>query len=237
MLGILGGMGPLATVDFMTKVIRNTPASYDQDHIEMIVSVATKIPDRTRAILEQGEDPFPLMRKAAHDLVEAGATLIAIPCNTAHFWYDALQKEVSVPIIHVVDAFAEALPPSSRQGSTVGILATDGTIQAEIYQKRLEQRGIRCLSPDKDGQADVMAAIRHVKAGDIPTATGILERQAERLVERGCAAVAMACTEIPLALLHPAPALAPFLVDPTEALALACINAYDRPATPILLSA
>ena len=109
MLGVLGGMGPMATVDFMGKVIRNTPAACDQDHIAMVVRSATDVPDRTAAILDQGRDPLPAMRHALRQLLESGARCIAIPCNTAHHWHDALQDETNVPILHIGDATVERL--------------------------------------------------------------------------------------------------------------------------------
>ena len=135
MLGILGGMGPMATVDFMGKIVRNTPASCDQDHIQMVVCSATDVPDRTAAILGHGADPFPAMLNALRRLELSGATRIAIPCNTAHHWHGALQAETSVPIIHIVDAVVDAL--AQQVHPTIGVLATDGTVRAGIYQQRL----------------------------------------------------------------------------------------------------
>lgn len=187
MLGILGGMGPMATVDFMGKVIRNTPASCDQDHIQMIVCSATNVPDRTAAILGQGCDPFPAMLNAVQRLELSGATRIAIPCNTAHHWHGALQAETSVPILHIVDAVADALA-RQRMAPTVGVLATDGTVRAGVYQKRLAERGYICMMPDTNAQAEVMRAIRLVKAGQISEAAAIFGREAETLAAGGLCA-------------------------------------------------
>lgn len=224
MLGVLGGMGPMATVDFMGKVIRNTPAACDQDHIAMVVRSATDVPDRTAAILDQGRDPLPAMRHALRQLLESGARCIAIPCNTAHHWHDALQDETNVPILHIVDAVADTLAREGLEGATIGVLATDGTVHAGVYQARLAARGYRCEMPDAAGQAEVMRAIRLVKAGQLDEATKILRREAEALVQRGCARVAMACTEIPLALADVGGVLQPRLFDPTDALARACVE-------------
>ena len=224
MLGVLGGMGPMATVDFMGKVIRNTPAACDQDHIAMVVRSATDVPDRTAAILDQGRDPLPAMRHALHQLLESGARCIAIPCNTAHHWHGALQNETDVPILHIVDAVAETLAREGLEGATIGVLATDGTVHAGVYQARLAARGYACMMPDAAAQAEVMRAIRLVKAGKLNEATAILRREAETLVQHGCARVAMACTEIPLALADVGGALQVRLFDPTEALARACVS-------------
>src|SRR4051812_8597528 len=109
MLGVLGGIGPMATVDFMSKVVQNTPAARDQDHIPMVVCSAVDIPDRTAAILGEGADPFPAMRDALRRLEAVGARCIAIPCNTAHHWHAALQAETSARILHIVDVVAGTL--------------------------------------------------------------------------------------------------------------------------------
>ena len=223
MLGILGGMGPMATVDFMSKIVRNTPASCDQDHIQMVVCSATDVPDRTEAILGQGRDPFPAMLNALRRLEHSGATRIAIPCNTAHHWHGALQAETSVPIIHIVDAVADALA-QQRTIPALGLLATDGTIHAGVYQQRLAERGYACVVPDAKAQAEVMRAIRLVKAGHTDEAAGILGREAEALAARGCSQIAMACTEIPLALATLDQDVGAALLDPTELLAQACVR-------------
>lgn len=222
MLGVLGGMGPMATVDFMGKVVRNTPAARDQDHIQMVVCSAANIPDRTAAILGEGPDPLPAMADALRRLEAAGVTCVAIPCNTAHHWHAALQAMTPVRVLHIVDAVAEMLTESD--GGGLGVLATSGTVEAGIYQERLAHRGITCRMPDAAGQAEVMRAIRLVKAGQLAEATEILRAQAMALVSTGCRQVVMACTEIPVALAAEEGALRTVLVDATEALARACVR-------------
>nr|USU31165.1 amino acid racemase [Methylobacterium sp. OTU13CASTA1] len=228
MLGVLGGMGPMATVDFMGKVVRNTPAACDQDHIRMIVCSAADIPDRTAAILGEGPDPFPAMRDTLRRLEAAGARRIAIPCNTAHRWHAALQAETSLPILHIVDAVADAL--AGGMGDRIGVLATRGTIAAGIYRERLAARGFTCRTPDAAGQAEVTRAIRLVKAGHsakaghLAEAHTILAGQAEALMAAGCSRIVMACTEIPVALASVEGPLGTALVDATEALARACVQ-------------
>lgn len=222
MLGVLGGMGPMATVDFMGKVVQNTPAVRDQDHIQMVVCSAANIPDRTAAILGEGPDPLPAMRDALQRLEAAGATCVAIPCNTAHYWHAALQAVTAVRILHIADAVADVL--TEHDGGCIGVLATTGTVKAGIYQERLAQRGITCRTPDAAGQAEVMRAIRSVKAGRLAEATEILRMQAAALVAAGCHQVVMACTEIPVALAAEEGSLRAVLVDATEALACACVT-------------
>jgi aspartate racemase len=223
MLGILGGMGPMATVDFMAKVIRNTSATCDQEHLQMLVSSDTEIPDRTAALLDGGADPFPAMRNALRWLEAGGARFIAIPCNTAHYWHRSLQDETAVPILHIVDAVANQSATPGQMSGPVGILATTGTVRAGIYQERLAHHGMTCRIPDGADQTLVMDAIRWVKAGDVASARSILSRQARNLLDAGCNHVVMACTEIPLALAGSEIGLSARLIDPTEALARECI--------------
>lgn len=228
MLGVLGGMGPMATVDFMGKLVAATPAACDQDHPDALVLQASDIPDRTRAILGDGPDPLPAMLAALRRLEAAGATRIAIPCNTAHHWHGALQARTALPILHIVDAVTAALAARDCRGGPIGILASDGTLKAGIYPERLARHGFACRAPAD--QAAVMRAIRLVKAGAVAEASLILRGQAEALVAAGCARVVLACTEIPVALATPGAALAPMLLDATEALARACVAASGPPA-------
>ncbi|MGU3537109.1 aspartate/glutamate racemase family protein [Methylobacterium sp. A54F] len=220
MLGVLGGMGPMATVDFMGKLVRNTPAARDQDHLPVIVCSAANIPDRTAAILGEGADPLPAMREALRRLEAAGARCIAMPCNTAHHWHAALQAGTPLPILHIVDAVADEL--AGQGPGPVGVLATSATVATRLYQDRLAVRGLACRIPDAAGQAAVMRAIRYVKGGAPAAAADILRREAEALVAAGCRRVVMACTEIPVALEAVEGPLRAALVDATDALARAC---------------
>lgn len=228
MLGVLGGMGPLATVDFMGKIIRNTRAVRDQDHLELFVHSATSIPDRTDFILGQGPDPFPAMCVALQQLERAGATVMAIPCNTAHRWHAALQGQTSATVLHIVDATAEHLVRQDRPASPIGLLATDGTLLASVYQTRLARLGFTCVVPEDRDQTQVMQAISHVKAGDVAEGGVILRRQVEGLTKAGCRQIIMACTEIPIALEAFQGQVAALLLDATDALARACVKACGR---------
>lgn len=234
MLGVLGGMGPMATVDFMAKVVRNTAAACDQDHIPMVVCSAANIPDRNAALRGEGADPLPAMRDTLRRLEAAGATYIAIPCNTAHLWHCALQYETPILILHIVDAVTFEL--TSRQGDRVGVLGTTSTIEGRLYQERLSQKGLSCRAPDAAAQEEVMRGIRLVKAGQLAEATEILRAQAEALVAAGCGEVVMACTEIPVALAAVEGELRTKLVDATEALARACVRVCKAEA-PVSTSA
>jgi aspartate racemase len=224
MLGVLGGMGPMATVDFMTKIARNTPATCDQEHIEIIVCSAARIPDRTTAIRGGGCDPFPAMLTALRRLERAGAGVIAIACNTAHNWHAALQAKTRRPILHIVDAVVDHLAGLDVTEGRIGLLATDGTIAANIYPPRLAARGFTCVVPDAARQTDVMRAIRLVKAGRCEEANALLVATAHALIAGDCRFIVMGCTEIPLALASADEPLRQRLIDPTDVLARACVT-------------
>ena len=185
-LGVLGGMGPLATVDFLAKLIAVTPAEFDQDHIPTIIYSAPYIPDRTANIRGHGPSPLPYMLSGLGFLEQSGVSCIAIPCNTAHFWYDQLSASASVPIFHIADAACDCVAPHTPAGSCIGILATAGTLMARVYQQRIETRGFRCLEPAQSDVDDlIMPAIHLIKAGDMGAASPLLEQARMRLAERG----------------------------------------------------
>jgi len=218
-LGVLGGMGPLATVDFMRKVIEVTPVTRDQDHLPMIVHSIPQVPDRTAAILGGGESPLPMLGDGIAALNRAGVDCIAIPCNTAHYWFDDMERGSKAPILHIVDAAADALDRRGFGGATVGLLGTTGTVAGEIYQSRLEARGYACLAPEPRVQEDrVMAGIAAVKAGRLVDARRLLEDAAAELRSRGVATIVLGCTEIPVVLDDDTRSL-----DATKALAEACV--------------
>jgi len=230
MLGVLGGMGPLATVDFMTKIIAATEARRDQDHIPMIVSSVPQIPDRTEAILEQGIDPLPEMLRGVVTLERAGASLIAIPCNTAHFWYSQLAHFARVPIVNIVDACVDEIRSRRGHPPRVGLMATRGTIAAGIYQRRLAE--LEVLTPSDLDQ--VMRGIAAVKGGDLEQGQFHLECAADELLQAKCDVIIMACTEIPVALKRRAALRPEVYIDPTEALAKACVRRWMTERAKVL---
>lgn len=224
-LGILGGMGPLATADFFYKLTLASKANRDQDHIETIIYSATKTPDRSSSIMRGGESPLPAMIEGVRLLENAGASVIAIPCNTAHYWHGDLVARSHVPILHIAECACDALGGLREAVTTVGLLATSGTLHTKIYQSQIERRGFALGIPTMVEQNDfVEPAIALVKAGEIPEACALLDRAIQALVSRGADRIIMGCTEIPLALrdsVH-----APILLDATSALATACVDFF-----------
>lgn len=221
-LGILGGMGPLATVDFLQKLIEETPAGRDQDHIPVIAYSVPQIPDRPAAITGNGESPLPHMLEGIQTLKRAGANAVAIACNTAHYWHDDLVRQGGLPILHIADAACAALPPNNIQ--RVGLLATQGTLAAGFYQSRFRERHFDCvLSSDDEQQMLVLPAIDGVKRNDLAAAHALATQAARRLIERGAQVIVMGCTEIPLAIEHQPSDVSVYCIDATRALARACV--------------
>ncbi len=231
-IGVLGGMGPMATVDFMRKVIELTPASRDQDHLPLIVYSVPQVPDRSASIVEGRESPLPAMIEGLGTLARAGVECIAIPCNTAHHWYDDLARESSVPILHIVDAAGAAMERLGVPDGPVGLLATAGTLDAGIYPARLASLGYECMVPDDaDMETLVTPGIGLVKAGRTAQAEELLRTAADNLLGGGARAVILGCTEIPVAL-KDSDASGGRYVDATAALAEACVlwsRDRDRP--------
>lgn len=232
--GVLGGMGPLATADFLRKLTELTPAHNDQEHIPTIVYSVPQIPDRSSCIMGHGPSPLPALLEGARFLESNGAQAIAITCNTAHFWYDDLVARIDVPIIHIADAVIERLVfDNGGKEPSVGLLATAGTIRTGVYQTRLARHGLSCLlSPEEDLEMLVMPGIAAVKAGDLDKAGTLLEKAARSLMSRGATAVVMACTEIPLALADASLELQPRLIDATAALAASCVRWWREHQLP-----
>lgn len=224
LLGVLGGMGPLATADFMRKLTELTPASRDQDHVPVLVYSNPQVPDRSTAIMGKGESPLPALLDGIARLQDAGAEAIAIPCNTAHYWYDEMIAASRVPILHIVGSVCEALRRKGIAGGTVGVMGTAGTLHTGIYQDYLQRSGYACVLPSETEMAElVMPGIVSVKAGDVPAAKRVLSDAARHLAERGAQMVVLGCTEIPLALADASPEAAARYVDSTAALAQACL--------------
>jgi len=200
-VGIIGGLGPAATCAFYRRIIDKTPARRDQDHLHVVIDSNPATPDRTAALLAGGESPLPWLLRSADRLTGAGAELLAMPCATAHAWIDDLRAGASAEVVSMIDATGDRL--ASMDGiERVGLLATDGTVRADVFAPL--RRRWELLTPTDDEQRQVMTAIYGpdgVKAaGATAEANALLVRAAWGLIDRGAQVVVAGCTEIPLAL-------------------------------------
>lgn len=224
-------MGPLAAADFLKKLAEETPATRDQEHVPFVACGVPQIPDRTDAILRGGPSPLPAMLHGVAMLRRSGAGCIAIPCNTAHYWYDELVRGGGLPILHIADAACDEMAARGITAGAVGLLATAGTVAAGFYQQRFLSRGLACvLSHPEDQAALASPAIACVKANDLPRAHALAVRAVERLLDAGAQAVVLACTETPVAIDFAPSAVTDRCVDATRALAKACV-AWHRLAS------
>lgn len=218
-LGIFGGMGPEATVDLFRRIVELTPAARDQDHVPTLVFSYPQVPERSAAIRSGDRALVPYLVEGVRLLERAGASLIAIPCNTVHYWYDDMQAAVGIPIVHMIREAARAVVAVGPETRSVGLLATTGTIQSGLYARELEALGLRTLVPETaDQDAEVMAAVADIKAGrDRSGSRARLARAAAGLERQGAELILLGCTEIPLAF-DPATTRLP-VVDATRVLA------------------
>lgn len=220
-IGVFGGMGPSATVDFMEKLVRLTPASRDQEHLPVIVASLPHIADRSASILGQGPDPLAALLAGIDLFNHIGVGVVAITCNSAHHWYARMAARSQAPIIHIAQACVAAVPVSPAP--RVAVLGTRGALQSGFYQDALRERGIAFMVPDADsGQVHVDECIRLVKAGDLSGGTASFDQALATLSASGVSAVIMGCTELPIAA-RGARATSLHLIDSTLELARATV--------------
>lgn len=201
LVGVIGGMGPDATIDFMSRVLAKTPADKDQDHIRMLVEHNPRVPSRQLAMRGDGENPGPVLAEMAVRLEAAGADFIVMPCNAAHAWQDDIIAAINIPFVSIIEAsVSKALQVSPDQGA-VGVLTTPACFAAGLYQESIANAHREAILQTQDELAEAIALIDRIKAGDKsePVATGLCEL-AERLVSRGATTLIAACTELPLVL-------------------------------------
>lgn len=223
LIGVLGGMGPAATIDFMAKIVMLTPATRDQEHVPLLVHDVPQIPDRSSAIAMGSDAPFLPMLAGLMQLARGGAEVIAIPCNTAHHWHERLARNCNVPVLHIADAVIAELAAQPAPHETVALLATPGTIRAGLYQSRFASSGRELVLPDEETQALLDAAIAAVKAKNLPDGRRYAEAAADRIFEAGAGRLLLACTELPIA--FAGSDQAERMIDTTAALARACVHA------------
>jgi len=199
-VGIIGGMGPEATVDLMRHIIRLTPAGEDNDHIRCVVDNNAKIPSRVKALYENsGVSPAPAMCDSARRLEAYGVDFLIIPCNTAHYYYEDVQAVVSIPVLNILDIAVQASKARIPDLERIGLLATTATVNTGLYKERFTQAGVELLTPDDARQAETLTLINAIKAGRTgPDQQAELARLTSWLGERGAEAVVLGCTELGL---------------------------------------
>lgn len=215
-LGVIGGLGPMATAHFMELVVEMTQAHTDQENLEMIIYNFPSIPDRTGYILGSNlKSPLPGLLSVGHALSRQEVACIAIPCVTAHYFYNELSAAISAPIVNGVEETANHLKENGIH--RVGIMATDGTVLSGLFSDALERRGIRPIVPSKPRQQDVMHLIyRNIKAGFPPEMDRFRSVQQE-LLDMGAEAIILGCTE--LSVIKRSQAIGPGFLDAMEVLA------------------
>ena len=222
-IGILGGMGPLATADLFRKITCLTKADCDNDHIRVYIDSNARIPDRTAAILAGGTDPVPEMTSALRHLEDCGADCIIMPCNTAHYFLPQLQAKTEIPFLSMLSATAKTCA-AKYPGKTAAVLGTKGTLATGLYDRALETESVRFLLPEETERDELMRLIYDVVKASKPL---LPETEAWRalldgLRARGADYFILGCTELPI-LADTLPVSGPF-VDPTAELAKAAIR-------------
>lgn len=225
--GILGGLGPMSTFYFCELLTRHTLASCDADHLDLLVSSRASTPDRTAFILGKSDaNPLPVMIEEAKRLSDAGADLIVIPCNTAHFFYDGLQKATSIPILNIISETVSYL--KHRGIECFGLLATEGTVASGAYHRLCEPKGIRCIVPSRQEQDELTNMIYGaVKQNQKPDFASFL-RISQSLLNQGCECLVLGCTE--LSLLRREGLTQPWYVDSLEVLAYRTLALCEKPS-------
>ena len=197
-IGIIGGMGPLATADVFKKIIMNTCAQSDQEHIRVLIDNNTEIPDRTQAILYNGKNPVPQLVKSAVSLWAMGAQILVMPCNTAHYFYNQVQNSVDIPVLNMIELTCQEL--KNKNTKKVALLATEGTVNSEIYQKFFEKNNIDFILPDPCGQKAITDLIyKGVKSGNKDFDVTQVKNELDNIMEKGAEVLILGCTELPVA--------------------------------------
>lgn len=195
-LGIIGGMGPLATGDLFKKITLNTKAECDQEHLRVIIDSNSSIPDRTKCIVENGTSPIPQMEVSIKALEGAGAEFLIMPCNTAHYFYDELAKIATVPIINMLDATVEHIYNKYGKDVVVGLLATDGTTQSGIYDTYFNKAGIKLVKPVENQKYVTEFIYEGVKKNNLSIGKVNLYKAVDEMRKQGAKVFVLGCTEL-----------------------------------------
>lgn len=229
MIGVLGGMGPLATVDFFAKVVAATPATQDAGHVPLLIHSDPRIPGRPAALLDGGPSPLPALRAARDRLIGAGAQGIVMACNTAHYWHAALREDCDLPFPSIVDVACDAALQRFGPGARIGLVATRATLATGLFHNALQSRGLAWVATREQALDEwVLPAIALVKAGQTAQAGPLLAQAVLQMQADGASGIILACTEAPMALAHASAEVQVLCVDSTDALAHATVAMWQR---------
>ena len=225
MIGVIGGMGPLATADFLNKVIEETHATVDQEHVPLLISCDPRIPPRPPAIVAAGESPLPRLLEIRDRLLRAGATALVMPCNTAHYWYGDLAADCPVPFLSIVETSCSESLRLAGVGASVAVAGTRATLAAGLFDRVLKTYGLNAVMPREDElERALLPAIAAVKAGELQQAASLAFESLDAMAKRGAGHILLACTELPIALAaadrHPSAVC----IDTTRVLARATVD-------------
>ena len=216
-LGIIGGMGPAATLDLFYKILKATPAKRDQDHIHIIIDNFPQIPDRTAFLLGKGENPLPYLLKSVRTLEKANVDVLCMPCNTAHYFIEDIRKATPLPFISIIESTLNEIRSRFQDSKNIGLLATDGTIIGRVYHKIFEVEGYKIITPLEEKQNEVMKTVYSIKAGRIEENVQTFEEIIEHMKFLGSEVVILGCTELPILLKYFEPSIP--VIDATSCLA------------------
>ena len=224
MIGVIGGMGPLAIADFLSKVIEETHATADDEHVPLLISCDPRIPARPAAILAGGESPLPRLLEIRNRLLNAGATALVMPCNTAHYWYDDLTTDCPVPFLNIVEAGCLEALRLAGKGAAVGVVGTRATLAAGLFDRLLERWGLVAVTPTENELHSLLPAIAAVKAGQLKEAARLAIESLDAIANRGAGHILLACTELPLAAAAASRWTSAICIDTTRVLARTTVD-------------
>lgn len=198
-VGVIGGLGPAATLDFFDRILKRTKASADQDHLRLIIDNNTKAPDRNAFMRGEGPSPVPALVASARGLETAGAEFVVMACNTTHAWEPEIRAALKIPFISMPAETVAAV--AGLRAKKAGVLAVDGCLRADIYQAQLKAKGVEPVLLPADSQRSFMDVVYRIKSGDVgATSQRVMQTLAGKLVAAGAEVVIAGCTEVPLVL-------------------------------------
>lgn len=228
LVGVIGGMGPLATADFFRKVIECTNAADDAGHVPLVIASDPRIPPRPEALLAGGASPLPALRSIRDRLIAFGACALVMPCNTAHHWHAELTRDCALPFPSIIEVACDEAGAGLAPGARIGIVATRATLAARLFEPALERRGLAALLPgDALLDACILPSIAAVKAGCLDAARAPMLQAVRALLDRGVERVLLACTEAPIAMAEAGGDAAARSVDTSLALARATVRQWQ----------